>query len=165
MRGATANGKHASLQADAPHLGNVAQRDQLGGACQTLLQRRDQGLTTAQRLGLVIPQSCHRIGDAGGFFDIEIIHSAFPSQRSVQAVPPDPLIELSNAPGAVAPRPSYSFIADQTRDGLRGMSTWVMSLPMERRASTTALTTAGGEPIAPASPQPFTPRGLWVQGV
>ena len=33
------------------------------------------------------------------------------------------------------------------------------------KASITALTTAGGEPMAPASPQPFTPSGLWVQGV
>ena len=44
------------------------------------------------------------------------------------------------------------------------MSIWVTSLPAERSASTTALTTAGGEPIAPASPQPFTPSGLWVHG-
>jgi hypothetical protein len=28
-----------------------------------------------------------------------------------------------------------------------------------------ALITAGGEPMAPASPQPLTPSGLWVQGV
>jgi hypothetical protein len=28
-----------------------------------------------------------------------------------------------------------------------------------------ALITAGSEPIAPASPQPLTPSGLWVQGV
>jgi hypothetical protein len=27
------------------------------------------------------------------------------------------------------------------------------------------LITAGGEPIAPASPQPFTPSGLCVHGV
>ena len=28
-----------------------------------------------------------------------------------------------------------------------------------------ALISAGGAPIAPASPQPFTPSGLWVQAV
>jgi len=33
------------------------------------------------------------------------------------------------------------------------------------RASVIALISAAGEPIAPASPQPFTPSGLWVQGV
>ena len=32
-------------------------------------------------------------------------------------------------------------------------------------ASVSALMYAGGEPIAPASPQPFTPSGLWVHGV
>ena len=32
-------------------------------------------------------------------------------------------------------------------------------------ASTIALITAGGEPIAPASPQPFAPKGLCVQSV
>ena len=33
------------------------------------------------------------------------------------------------------------------------------------RASVRALMKAGGEPMAPASPQPFTPSGLWVQAV
>ena len=28
-----------------------------------------------------------------------------------------------------------------------------------------AFITAAGAPMAPASPQPFTPSGLWVQGV
>ena len=56
--------------------------------------------------------------------------------------------------------------ADQTREGLSGMSTWVTwAKPPRWSASTTALTTAGGEPMAPASPQPFTPKGLCVQGV
>ena len=32
-------------------------------------------------------------------------------------------------------------------------------------ASVPLITTAGGLPMAPASPQPFTPNGLWVQGV
>ncbi len=33
------------------------------------------------------------------------------------------------------------------------------------RASVIAFITAAGAPIAPASPQPFTPSGLCVQGV
>ena len=37
--------------------------------------------------------------------------------------------------------------------------------PSGFRASSTALMTAGGEPMAPASPQPLVPSGLWVQGV
>ena len=34
------------------------------------------------------------------------------------------------------------------------------STPSSDKASTTALITAGGDPIAPTSPQPFTPREL-----
>ncbi len=37
--------------------------------------------------------------------------------------------------------------------------------PSGASASSTALITAGGEPMAPASPQPLVPSGLWVQGV
>ena len=51
------------------------------------------------------------------------------------------------------------------RDGVAGMSIWVTLWPPDCSASTTALITAGGDPMAPASPQPFTPSGLWVQGV
>jgi hypothetical protein len=40
-----------------------------------------------------------------------------------------------------------------------------VAVPPRCSASITALTTAGGEPMAPASPQPFTPSGLCVQGV
>jgi hypothetical protein len=54
-------------------------------------------------------------------------------------------------------------MASQTRAGVAGMS---MSLtPNGRSASSTALMTAGGEPMAPASPQPLAPSGLWLQGV
>ena len=58
-----------------------------------------------------------------------------------------------------------AWIAAQTRDGVSGMSMCSTSIPPPFSASSTALTSAGGEPIAPASPQPFTPSGLWVQGV
>ena len=51
------------------------------------------------------------------------------------------------------------------RDGLTGISMWSTALPPDCSASITALTTAGGDPIAPASPQPFTPNGLCVHGV
>ena len=36
----------------------------------------------------------------------------------------------------------------------------ISSTPNSDNASTTALITAGGEPIAPTSPQPFTPNEL-----
>jgi len=52
---------------------------------------------------------------------------------------------------------------DQIFSCVAGISTWVT--PWSRNASTTALMTAGGEPMAPTSPQPYTPSGLWVQSV
>src|SRR4029077_9914744 len=56
-----------------------------------------------------------------------------------------------------------SRMAIHTRSGVAGMSTWSI-LYSRQRPSTMALTTAGQEPIAPASPAPFTPSGLVVQG-
>jgi hypothetical protein len=50
-----------------------------------------------------------------------------------------------------------------TRRGVAGISMW--RNPTRRwRASTIALMTAGGAPTAPASPAPFTPSGLAVEG-
>ena len=40
-----------------------------------------------------------------------------------------------------------------------------MAMSFTPSASVSALMKAGGEPMAPASPQPFTPSGLCVQGV
>ena len=40
-----------------------------------------------------------------------------------------------------------------------------MGMSFTPKALQMALMTAGGEPMAPASPQPFTPSGLCVQGV
>ena len=50
--------------------------------------------------------------------------------------------------------------ARQTRSAVAGMA-----MSFTPNASVSALMKAGGEPMAPASPQPFTPSGLWVQGV
>src|SRR3984893_2071273 len=47
--------------------------------------------------------------------------------------------------------------------GVAGMSRCRM--PSGFSASTRALVIAAGAPIAPASPQPLTPSGLWVHGV
>src|SRR5262245_65414508 len=54
------------------------------------------------------------------------------------------------------------LIACQTRSGVSGISRSVT--PRGARASSAALTSAAGEPIEPASPQPLAPSGLWVQG-
>jgi len=50
-------------------------------------------------------------------------------------------------------------MAAQTRCGVAGISRWVMLWPPDCKASITALITVGGDPIAPASPQPLTPKG------
>ena len=51
----------------------------------------------------------------------------------------------------------------QTFSGLAGMFMW--RTPYSFSALTTAFITAGGEPMAPTSPQPFTPNGLCVHSV
>src|SRR5215475_2031906 len=55
------------------------------------------------------------------------------------------------------------FNASHTRLGVAGISTCLT--PFSCRASMIALITAGGAPTAPASPAPFTPSGLGLQGV
>ena len=67
------------------------------------------------------------------------------------------------ATGSLAALPLPFCIASQTRLDEAGMSK--SFTPSGASASSTALMTAGGEPIAPASPQPLVPSGLWVQGV
>src|SRR6185436_20066626 len=53
-------------------------------------------------------------------------------------------------------------IASQTRCGLAGISKWLM--PSGRSASTTAFIADVIAPAHPASPQPFAPSGLVVEG-
>ena len=57
-----------------------------------------------------------------------------------------------------APEALAASIARQTRIGVAGMSSCLT--PMGRNASRMAFMTAGGPPVVPASPMPFTPRGL-----
>src|SRR5258706_3712682 len=56
-------------------------------------------------------------------------------------------------------------IALQTLSGVSGIRMSLTFRPPLQRASITALTTAGVAPIQPASPAPFTPKGLCGQGV
>ena len=66
-------------------------------------------------------------------------------------------------PGSCRTSLVASWIARHTRSGEAGLPTSVT--PRCESASTTALTTAGGEAIVPASPMPFTPSGFVVDGV
>ena len=61
-----------------------------------------------------------------------------------------------------AARRSAVRIACHSRSGVTGMS--ICSMPSGASASTIALTSAGGAPIAPASPAPFRPSGLVRHG-
>lgn len=54
----------------------------------------------------------------------------------------------------------WAFAARQIFSFVAGMSMWTTPT-----ASQIAFMIAGGDPIAPASPQPFTPSGLCVHGV
>src|SRR5688572_25118666 len=56
-----------------------------------------------------------------------------------------------------------SWIARHTFSGVAGIEMSVT--PTGASASTTALITAGGTPIAPTSPTPLMPSGLWVHAV
>ena len=57
---------------------------------------------------------------------------------------------------------SLTFMARQIFSDVAGISRCVM--PNGANASTMAFITAGREPEQPASPQPFTPKGLEVAG-
>src|SRR6185295_14466385 len=56
-----------------------------------------------------------------------------------------------------------AWIARQTFSGVAGIE--ISVTPSGVSASITALITAGGTPIAPHSPTPLTPIGLWVHAV
>ena len=59
--------------------------------------------------------------------------------------------------------PDTPWIARQTASGVSGMS--MCRTPRWESASTTALCTAGVDPIVPDSPMPFAPMGLRRVGV
>ena len=72
---------------------------------------------------------------------------------------------ITRAGAMPQPQIQALLIAFHTRSGVSGISICATFLPPEWSASITAFTTDGGDPIAPASPHPFTPNGLCVQGV
>src|SRR5581483_9322764 len=115
---------------------DLADVDDIGWRSEPLLHDRDQGVAAGQELGLVaLGEQRRRFVDRGGAMIICLIHGAPPSQ----ALP---------------------WIACQTRSGVAGMARLLLPI-----ASVIALITAADAPIAPASPQPFTPSGLPGQSV
>ena len=76
--------------------------------------------------------------------------------------PPVSAAALLSRPYSAACAPRAAAIACQTTCGVAGMSRWVTR--KGTRASESAFITVGGAPVAPASPQPFAPKGLVVAG-
>src|SRR5262249_5338407 len=64
---------------------------------------------------------------------------------------------------SAALRAPAAWIACQTKAGVAGMSRFVT--PSGDSASRRAFITAGGAPMAPASPEPLMPSGLVLQGI
>src|SRR6185436_1246545 len=100
------------------------------------LHHRQQALPAGEQLGrFVAPQQRDRVAHRLRTVELEALHAT----------------------------PPAALMARQTLSGVAGMS---MSLtPSGARASSTALITAGGTPMAPTSPTPLAPSGLWVHGV
>src|SRR5262249_46740628 len=135
------DGEPAALGLDALELGDAAEIDEIGRRGQALLHRRHQGHAAGDQLAVGCRlQRLGGVGDRGGAVGGAI----------VQLVPP-----YSAAPGRRA-----AWAACQTFSGVAGMSRCGMP-----SASVTALISAAGEAMAPASPQPLTPSGLCGHGV
>ncbi len=86
-----------------------------------------------------------------GLVDFDLSDPITPAKLKFRHVPPN------GRPGT-AQRASAFTIARHTRSGVAGMSS--RATPISPSASTIALMTAGGAPVAPLSPAPFTPRTL-----
>src|SRR5262249_10805079 len=118
--------------------------DEIGGPREALLQCRDERMAAGEELAL------------GGTFDrLDRLVDAFRAQ----------VVECVHGYRSPYPaaRPGAPLIARHTRSAVAGMSMRVMRSGAS--ALCTAFMTAAGEPIAPTSPTPFTPRGLCVQSV
>ena len=114
--------------------------DQHRGRGEAQLHHRDEAVPAGEQLGVaaVLLEQTQRVLDAGRSDVVECC-------RNHLALP------------------FVACIAAQSFSGLSGMSMCLM--PSGESASITALTTAGVEPIVPASPMPLTPSGLTVVGV
>src|SRR5262245_24685975 len=133
-----------------------------------LLEAQQLGVEAVRRLDVSDVE--HEMVDArsGGRLGGHIDPPTSPS-RSVsgtrRSLPPGPRHFTPVQPplGWFSRRETEEETADQTRSGVSGVSRWWM--PRCPRASTTALYTAGIEPIVPDSPMPLAPSSLANVGV
>src|SRR5215467_12918069 len=130
------------LRGETAQLRKVRNIDKMAGPGEALPERRDEGLSAGQQLrfGIVAEQALG-LGEAAGPDIGCLIHGFCPPYSAAIGV-------------------RFARAASQTRCGLAGMSS--RSTPS---ALAMALMTAAGDPIAPASPQPFIPNGLVLHGV
>src|ERR1700693_958349 len=126
---------------DVRQLGDALQIDQRLRPGQSQLHHRNEALTAGENFrDLALPEQQQRFLDRMGAEIIERCRDhagTFPFERGA--------------------------IAFQSFSGRSGMSRCVT--PNGASASITALTTAGVEPMVPASPTPLTPSGLTVVSV
>src|SRR5262249_39185439 len=127
----------AVLAPDLAQVADPANVDQHLGLCQAQLHDRDQAVAAGQDLGAVaeLVEQLDRLVDARRRLVLEC--------GGDHRAPP--------------------WMMRQTFSAVIGISTSLT--PRCASASTTALTTAGVEPIVPASPTPLAPIGLTGEGV
>ncbi len=139
---ADSDGDGVAGNGDPLHVGNRSDVDHLFRLREAQLEGRDQRHATRQEHHVVAAaRRFHGVVGTGGFFVIEVVHLSSPYSAAC-------LAPLS---------------ACQILSGVAGIS--MLSTPATRNASVSALMTAAGVPMAPASPQPLAPMGLWVHGV
>src|SRR6516165_10441882 len=140
MGDAGADSQRIAGRRDAAELGEARHVDHVGGRREALLHRRDQRLAASDVAGL-----------GGGREELGCLGEVlWPMIMG--------LVHDFSSPQAAFLAAACSAI--QTFCGVAGMLSSLV--PM---ASVIALIIAGGEPIAPASPQPLTPSGLLGAGV
>ena len=81
MGGGGPDGKAVIAKADALHLGNPGQGDEKRRRGKPLLHRGRQGLPARKGLRPLGRQRLDRIGDGGGFHEIEVVHGPTPLSR------------------------------------------------------------------------------------
>src|SRR5207237_7886009 len=110
---------------------------------QPQLHHRDQTHAAGQNFSRAIGDQVQRLLQRGGRGVFEFVRD--------HARPPSLALGLALR------------ISFQTFSGVNGISMW--RTPKGESASTTEFTTAGEQPIVPASPTPFTPSGFTGEGV
>src|SRR5215472_10509614 len=125
---------------DAFELCDAGEIDDRSGIGEPQLHRADQALSAGERLA-AFGERRRRVGHRLRTLIFECVHDGLQVSRQWFA----------------------AWIALHTRCGVAGMS--MLFTPTAESASCTAFMSAAGAPIAPASPQPFAPSGLCVQGV